>query len=397
MDIAIYAGTFDPPTNGHLEIIKKSLPFCSQLHVIIASSSKVTEFTKEERKQMILDILWAEAALEEDPAKKTFLKNIIVEILPESILLANYAKTIGAKILIRGMRDTLDFLYEQKIEKTNREINPDLQSVFIMPSLETQNISSSWVKEINKYKDSYNILINAVNPMVLSKLDEKKVKTNFQFACESSHRLFQNWNSETKFRYYHNYSHIINMFEDYGNANFSNINNKHCHLLESIYIHDSHSFNQEPKDLDLNYKSLYIKTFVLATDYKSNQTFEEMIPEELSTSVYVKHGVKNGIAAIRYLDLKILGSSPKEYDKYVELIKKEYYLNYCKECMSPIPFSLWIRNLFNPKRLEMMKNFLNKIIFLSPDEEFTKKYNINELEANARRNIEKEIREMERN
>lgn len=394
MQIAIYAGTFDPPTNGHLECVKKSMLFCDELHIIIASSSKTTEFTAYERKKMWEDILWAESCLEENNSKKQFLINANVEILPEKVLLANYAKKINAKILIRGMRDTLDFVYEQKIENTNRQINPDLQSVFVMPSAETKNISSSWVKDLNKYKDSYDLLINAVNPIVLSALDKKKI-WNLPIQYEFD-KAFAKWNVENKFRYYHNFSHISKMIDDFY---FEHDSSHHIStlLLEAILLHDSHSFNEDPTKIYLDkYRPSLLKDLVLATDYTQEKSLDQLVLCEEKDTPKQINDMKYGIALIRYLDLKILGSNPKEYAKYAELIQKEYYLHYCHENMNPAPFTLWKTKHFNPKRYEFLNKLIDRNIFLSPNEDFTIKYNLKDLEKIAKKNILSEMYSIER-
>ena len=125
---AIYPGTFDPITNGHLDIITRAAcMFDKVILAIAASPSKKPMFDLNERVQLATDAI-------------SHLSN--VEVVGFSDLMANFARAQQANILIRGLRAVADFEYEM----------PELESVFLMPSKEWSFISSSLVKEVARHR-----------------------------------------------------------------------------------------------------------------------------------------------------------------------------------------------------------------------------------------------------
>lgn len=141
MITGLYAGTFDPLTNGHLDIIKRSLSFCDSLIIGIGiNSAKKTMFSIEERIALI----------QNNPCLKCELRDH-VNISSFDGLLVDYAKTIGVSILIRGIRSVSDFEYEISLANINKVLAPDIETVFLPTSPELAVISSSMVKEIAWY------------------------------------------------------------------------------------------------------------------------------------------------------------------------------------------------------------------------------------------------------
>ncbi|KAB7894615.1 pantetheine-phosphate adenylyltransferase [Rouxiella sp. S1S-2] len=134
---AIYPGTFDPLTNGHLDLVTRaSLMFEKVILAIAASPHKKTLFSLDERVALA--------------AKATsHLAN--VEVMGFSSLMANFAKENQANILVRGLRAVSDFEYEMQLASMNRHLMPTLESVFLMPSKEWSFISSSLVKEVARH------------------------------------------------------------------------------------------------------------------------------------------------------------------------------------------------------------------------------------------------------
>jgi len=134
---AIYPGTFDPLTNGHLDIVTRAaLMFDHVILAIAASPSKKPMFTLDERVELATQVT-------------SHLKN--VEVIGFSDLMANFAKTQGANVLVRGLRAVSDFEYEMQLANMNRHLLPTLESVFMMPSKEWSFISSSLVKEVARH------------------------------------------------------------------------------------------------------------------------------------------------------------------------------------------------------------------------------------------------------
>ena len=134
---AIYPGTFDPITNGHIDIVTRATSMFDHVILAIAASpSKKPMFTLEERVALATQVT-------------SHLKN--VEVIGFSDLMANFAKAQGANVLVRGLRAVSDFEYEMQLANMNRHLLPTLESVFMMPSKEWSFISSSLVKEVARH------------------------------------------------------------------------------------------------------------------------------------------------------------------------------------------------------------------------------------------------------
>lgn len=154
---AIYPGTFDPVTNGHLDIITRAATmFDTVIMAIAASPSKKPLFSLEER------VALAKTATEHLPQ---------VEVVGFSDLMANFARAQKATILIRGLRAVADFEYEMQLAQMNRHLMPELESVFMMPTTEWSFISSSLVKEVARHQgDVAHFLPEHVCQALLEKL-----------------------------------------------------------------------------------------------------------------------------------------------------------------------------------------------------------------------------------
>ncbi len=156
MTTAIYAGSFDPITRGHEDLIHRSCEFVDHLVVAIANNSaKRGLFTLEERKQMI---------------KSAVGDNKRVQIEQFEGLLVDFAKKVGATLIIRGLRAVSDFEYEFQMALMNRHMSPGLETVFMVPSVETTYISSSIVREIAQHNGR---LQGLVHPTVAEALRAK--------------------------------------------------------------------------------------------------------------------------------------------------------------------------------------------------------------------------------
>lgn len=139
MERAIYAGSFDPFTNGHLDILKKGCKIFSEVHLVIGVNSN---------KKRTYDINKMKNAIEKTLEKEN-IKNCKVVIYDE--LIANYCKENNINFSIRGLRNSMDFDYEENISKINLFVNPSLETIYLRPSKNFEMISSSTIKELNKY------------------------------------------------------------------------------------------------------------------------------------------------------------------------------------------------------------------------------------------------------
>lgn len=134
---ALYAGSFDPITYGHLDILERATHLFEKVHLTIAvNTRKQTIFSPEEREALINECL----------ADKPWAGK--VEVDQFTGLLVNHAKKLGVKTLVRGVRQISDFEYEFRMALMNRKLSPDLDTIFLMPREELTFVSASLVKEV---------------------------------------------------------------------------------------------------------------------------------------------------------------------------------------------------------------------------------------------------------
>ena len=156
MTIAIYPGSFDPITNGHLDILKSGSEIFEK--VIIAVSYNINKngfLTVDERVDLI-------------EKSVSHLKNVEVDAFEG--LTVEYARKKGADVLLRGLRTSFDFEYELQLSQTNNALNKDLKTVFLITKPEYNFISSSMVREILANKDDISKFVpNAVEGFLLAK------------------------------------------------------------------------------------------------------------------------------------------------------------------------------------------------------------------------------------
>jgi len=137
--IGIYPGTFDPITNGHLDIIKRALNIVDRLVIAIADDMPKTPiFSLDERVEMV-----------NSDIKKMSGR---INVLPFGGLLIDFAKEQGVSVIIRGLRAVSDYEYELQLASMNSKMAPDLETVFLPASENTQFIASSVVKEVARLK-----------------------------------------------------------------------------------------------------------------------------------------------------------------------------------------------------------------------------------------------------
>jgi pantetheine-phosphate adenylyltransferase len=133
-NIAIYAGTFDPITHGHVDVLERALTIFDSIIVAVAASPlKKTLFSVQERVALTQDVLKHEQR---------------VTVLGFDCLLLDFAKLHHANVILRGLRTVTDFDYEFQLASMNRQLNSEIESLFLMPAEKYMSISSSLVREI---------------------------------------------------------------------------------------------------------------------------------------------------------------------------------------------------------------------------------------------------------
>jgi pantetheine-phosphate adenylyltransferase len=137
MKTAVYAGSFDPITRGHEDLIRRCLSFVDRLVVAVATNvAKQPLFTVDERLQFI------RVAVGDDPR---------IEVHQFEGLLVQFARTVGATVSIRGLRAVSDFEYEYQMALMNRHLSGELETLFMVPSIDLTYVSSSLVREVARF------------------------------------------------------------------------------------------------------------------------------------------------------------------------------------------------------------------------------------------------------
>ena len=158
MPKAIYPGSFDPITYGHIDVVKRAYKLFDELFVaVMRNPTKPMLFSLEERQQLVEAVMSQEG-----------LAN--VKVISHDGLMVELAKKLGASAVIRGLRITADFEYEWQMALTNRDLASDIESVFLMTSREYSFISSSIVREVKRYDGDVSHFV----PKVVERALEKK-------------------------------------------------------------------------------------------------------------------------------------------------------------------------------------------------------------------------------
>ena len=157
---AIYPGSFDPVTYGHLDIIKRASGLADELIVgVLNNKAKTPLFSVEERVKML------EEVTKELPG---------VRIIPFEGLLADFAREMSAKMIVRGLRAVTDFEYELQMAQTNHKLAEDIETVFLTTSLQFSYLSSTIVKEVASFEgDISQFVPSYIEEKVQSKIIKK--------------------------------------------------------------------------------------------------------------------------------------------------------------------------------------------------------------------------------
>lgn len=159
---AVYPGSFDPVTNGHLDIIRRCRCLADELIVgVLNNKAKTPLFSVEERVKMLEEMT----------------KNMTgVKVVPFEGLLVDFAKEMSAGIVVRGLRAVTDFEYELQMAQTNNKLSPELETVFLTTSLEYSYLSSTIVKEVAAFGgDISQFVPNLVADTMREKMNRRRV------------------------------------------------------------------------------------------------------------------------------------------------------------------------------------------------------------------------------
>ena len=138
---AVFSGSFDPPTWGHIHLVERILPLFGEVIVAIGcNSDKKTLFSTEERLELL---------------QRSFQHLPQIKIKSYSGLTVDFCRQQNAQYLIRGIRNGIDFEYEKSMAQLNSDLNPAVETIFIVPDAASQNVSSSLIRELIKHHGDF--------------------------------------------------------------------------------------------------------------------------------------------------------------------------------------------------------------------------------------------------
>ncbi len=364
---AVYAGSFDPVTNGHLWMIKEGAKLFDELVVAIGiNPDKKYTFSLDERLEML------------KKSTRTFPNVEIASF--ENQYLVKYADSISAKYMLRGIRSEGDFDYEKAMRNINADWNPEISTIFLMPSREIAEVSSSlvrglvgperWEEIVERYvsRSVYNKIL-VKNKGLQKRWDElwKRIGGDEQVGKQAYHDLLQLYGESS--RAYHNFVHIAHVLREFDSAR-SSIQDPDM-VEVTLWYHDAIYQTQpgsesERKSADLALQRLGqagvsqcflddVACAILETSHKSSSPHLQTSDEKYFLDI----------------DLSILGKPEPEFDEYELDIREEY---------SWVP-----EQVFKEKRKEILTDFLQRGNIYST-EFFREKY-----EEKARKNLERSI------
>lgn len=383
---ALYVGSFDPITNGHLWVIEQASKLFDNLTVAVANNpNKKSLFNIERRKYFI------------EQSVRGY-KGIQVEILP-NIFHIDYAKNIEAKYLIRGIRNPIDLEQETQILRFNEKKQPDILPVFLMPPKDLSDLSSSLVKSVILVNGWEDVIGDMVPLSVIEEICNSKIRSiysiieefvkdfNVAFQSNLSYNTLTNairYHFLDDDRYYHDLNHLVNCYKwlKVFNCLDKLTLEDNLILIASILFHDIiYEVGNEPgynetesakiayeffKDHNEKFAAL-VKQTILATDYRIDS--DDLV-------LYSSHLEKRRLRyIIRDLDLAGLAS---DYDTFTN--------NTLKVLIEYIYKGDYRPSEVLEGRLKFLKDFDARNIFITSN--FKDK-----LEAKAHENIQREIRD----
>lgn len=350
--IAIYAGSFDPLTNGHMDIILRASHLFDKLIVTVATNpEKKYSFSSHERA-----CVTGECCVSLPNVKITQMDNE---------LLVHYAKKIGASHLVRGIRSHKDFYDESLMQHINKDIDSFVETVFFIPNKEYIDVSSSLVKNLIGPKYWHYIVKRYVPNEVFSMLVKEELRKECE-KIEIDGKIFEEiWNKYSlSSRHYHNATHILDTLFDVNLDYPYSLDIKQALLYHDIEDNEEESCKTfESLSYCHPHAKSYIKKLIMATKH-SRSDYESFSNEE---------------KLIHDIDLSILAASPEVYKQYRQNVLKEYVDKF---------------NITNKEFYEGRSDFLTKILRRTYGEIFLHE-NFKKYEAYARENMENELHTLE--
>jgi pantetheine-phosphate adenylyltransferase len=354
----VYAGSFDPLTNGHLWMIREGAKLFDELVVAIGvHPAKKGKFSIEER----LDML---------KASLTSITNITVSSFSAHFL-ADYARQLSAGYILRGIRGESDYEYERGMRYVNEDLNPELSTIFLIPPREIVEVSSSMVKGLIGPAGWESVVANYVPAPVYRKILDHELSRAFlalwdevtgQAGDEVYTEISERYSEPH--RYYHTLAHLSACLSELEQLQLSP--GQHERIALAIWFHDV-IYEPLAKDNEIRSAEFFQKKAREAAMPKSLIKEVSQMIEATATHQALSGPDAHATRLFIDIDLAILGASPARFHAYDKAIRKEY---------AGLPEAI-----YNPKRKSVLQKFLDRqSLFCTP--EFREKY-----EVQARKNL----------
>lgn len=338
--IGIYAGSFDPVTNGHMDIISRAYKVFDRVVVAVGINPKKTyTFSVEERVQMIKD---ACGLGERTPGPLDHLfaynKPDIQVVHMDNNLLVHYAKSVGATHIIRGIRSHKDFDEESLMQRINKEIDSSIETIFFIPNKEFIDVSSSLVKTLTGPRYWQYVVRKYVPFNVVAEIAKKMF---YEKLCGDEIGLAQNevdvlWEKYCFKRKYHTPLHVLDLLSDFETVK-DIYKGYRKEALFAIVFHDAEDSEEESYNLFAS----------MDCARKENEQFRESVHRLIMATDHSRQDYEdfsNDEKIIHDLDLLILASEHDIYELYGQAVRKECIIKYDIE-----------RKDLNKKRIEFLE------------------------------------------
>lgn len=356
MRIAIYSGSFDIVTEGHLWMIKQGIELFDQLIVGIGTNpSKQTLFDFKTRKQLLESVC------------EGLADNLLIEDFG-NLALVQFAHDKNASYILRGIRSVADFDYERMLKNVNTDLDDSIETVFLMPPKNLSDVSSSMVKGMLQVKDWETIVKryvpDAMREALIARFSCDPIQVAQHYAGAAVSVMLAEKYSEQG-RFYHTLKHIAVCLREFREVE-AKLSDRHAVLMALLF----HDLVYHPEAHQL-----------LANETASWELANEICPLNAVVKHHILHtshtytGDKNtDTDTVCDIDMAILGYSEQEFDDYEAAIRREYAFASDAE--------------YQTGRLYFLRSVLAKERIFNSDY-FYRKY-----EASARSNIERLIRQL---
>lgn len=313
----VYAGTFDPLTNGHWWVIKTALDFADKVLVFVAENpSKKTMFTAQERKSHVEQVI----------ADNGLSEQIEVHVIRNEYV-ATRAIKMGANYMIRGIRNQIDFDYEALLQKTNTDVLGGAKTIFVMPPRDLDSVSSSFVKSLMGPVGWHFKIKQFLPPSVYQKLLENYIrKTANTYIIDPNNRAIPRFIEDVisaysaNGRHYHNIEHLAHCMQELNwyAANAENANQKTLFDLCVALMGHDYFYGVAGEKSDEQLSADFVKLNFISM---GNRAYELVLATEHGKD---SQDDADDAIVMRCIDLAILGQDWSVYEQYTKNVRKEY-------------------------------------------------------------------------